>query len=95
MKRAVIFGLCVLSILAITGCGTLVQYTPGGVTDNTVLRVAEGPSVDGVSAIAKQGGITKIATIDYRTTRTYWYWLALFGQNSLVGVKQELIVSGE
>jgi hypothetical protein len=95
MKRAVIFGLCVLAFLCVTGCASIVQYTPGGVTDNAVVRVAEGPSANGVSSIAKQGGITKIATIDYRTTRTYWYWLALFGQNTLVGITQELIVSGE
>jgi hypothetical protein len=95
MKKAIIFGLCVLGFLGLTGCATTTYYTPGGVTDNAAVKVAEGPSVDGVSAIAKRGGIGKIATIDYRTAETHWFWLALFGNATLVRVKQELIVSGE
>jgi hypothetical protein len=95
MKKAIIFGLCVFGLIGLMGCATVTYYVPGGVTDNAVVKVAEGPSTDGVSAIAKQGGISKIATIDYRTSETHWYWLALFGNPSLVGVKQELIVGGE
>ena len=94
MKKAVILILCA-GFLGLAGCSTVTYYTPGGVTENAAVKVAEGPSSDGVSAIAKRGGITKIATIDYRTTETHWYWLSLFGYSSLAKIKQELIVSGE
>ena len=89
------FVIGIVTLLALTGCASVTTYTPGGVTDNAALKVGEGPATGGIVAVAKDAGITKIATVDYRTTRTYWYWLAALGIPTLVKVDQTLIVSGE
>jgi hypothetical protein len=82
MKRC-LFLLALTVSLALVGC-TSTYYQPGGVTDNPIgSKVGEAPATDGIVAAARNGGITKIATIDYRTT------------TSLFGVKQTVIVSGE
>jgi hypothetical protein len=83
MKKALI----VAATVFLMGCSTT-TYIVGGVTDNTIVKVGEGPARDGVVAAARNAGITKIATIDYRTKKTYFF-------NWLLSAEQTVIVSGE
>jgi hypothetical protein len=93
--KSVLIILAIALAAVLMGCATTSVYTPGGVTDNSIEKVGEGPSTDGIVSIAKSAGITKIATVDYTTERTYWYWTVLFGNSAPVKVEQTLIVSGE
>jgi len=88
MKKALIAGGVGLALL-LTGC-TTTAYSFGAVTDNGISKVGEGPAQDGVAAAARAAGITKIATVDYRTvTKTMPFGMGV------IGVEQTVIVSGE
>jgi hypothetical protein len=83
MKKS-LFLLALTVSLALVGCASTTFYQPGAVTDNPIGdKVGEAPATDGIVAAAQNGGITKIATVDYRTTSSFF------------GVKQTVIVSGE
>ncbi|MDR0443072.1 MAG: hypothetical protein LBH44_06680 [Treponema sp.] len=92
-KGFIILGL--LLVFVLMGCGTITTYTFGAVTDNTIEKFAEGPAEGGITAVARGGGINKIATVDLKTVETHWYWVTLFGSPSLVKLEQTWIVSGE
>jgi hypothetical protein len=70
------------------GCRTITYYEPQFVTDNAIKKTGEAPvGPGGIAAAAKNGGITKIATVDIRVV----------AKTNLFGAKYEnvYVVSGE
>lgn len=71
MKNLLVLA-ALLTALAFVGCST---YYPVAVTENPIgSKVGETSMNDGgILQAAKNGGITKIATVDYKETRFLWF----------------------
>jgi hypothetical protein len=80
--------LCIIGIIELVGCTTYSYYSPVVVTDNEVVKVGQGSAEEGVAAIAKRNGITKIATVDYYTKMTIF-------RGNISYERERIIVSGE
>jgi hypothetical protein len=66
MKRC-LFLLILAAALVFVGCRTITYYEPQFVTDNAIQKTGEAPvGPGGIAEAAKNGGITKIATVDIR-----------------------------
>ncbi|MDR3019367.1 MAG: hypothetical protein LBU66_00510 [Treponema sp.] len=89
MKKYLLALALILAFVLLAGCITTHTYQIGAVTDNAAVKHGEGPATGGIVAVANAAGITKIATVDLRTSATYF--LGYY----LIKVEQTWIVSGE
>lgn len=104
MKKILIVLVLVLIAGIFSGCWTVTYYRPGTATDNKVVKSGESKLVDiskgrteSINTVAKNAGITKIATIDFRNVE-YHNIFALLGSNfstTLWRIDEQIIVGGE
>jgi outer membrane lipoprotein SlyB len=72
MKKSFLF-LALTAAIMLTGCATQYYYEGHFATSNTIVKVGEAPvpedvnaATTGIQEAAKNGGITRIATVDIR-----------------------------
>ena len=96
MKKILFVFVLFLIAVIFSGCWTITYYEPGTATDNKIDKVGEGPANGGVAKIAKEAGLNKIATIDFRIVEYHNGFAGLFNKGrTLTKIEQVAIVSGE